>query len=250
MTLKLGVADMSEYPLELTTMPATIEPGRKVRLKFAFKDPKTGAQVKKFEIMHEKLFHMFIVSSDLKYFLHDHPVPQPDGSFLFDHVFERAGMYRIVADVYPSAGSPQLIPKTLFVSAPGSDVELPEIAALPPDLGMQHGANTDVTLKTIPDKPISGARSLLFFNFNTADGMQKYLGAWAHMLVASDDTIDLIHQHPVVADGGTQMQFAFIFPRARTYRVWMQFQRNDVLNTIAVNIPVVTLEDAEGVRAE
>lgn len=247
MPLKLGVADLDEYSLELTTSPAVIEPGRKVQLKFSFKDPKTGAQVKKFEIMHEKLFHMFIVSSDLQYFLHDHPVPQPDGSFLFDQIFPKAGMYRLVADVYPSAGSPQLIPKTLFVTAGASDAVLPEIVTLRPDIETQHGGNTDASIKTIPEKPVAGAKTLLFIDFNTADGMQKYLGAWAHMLAASDDTIDLMHEHPVVADGSTQMQFEFIFARARVYRVWVQFQRQGVVNTVAFNVPVVTLGTAEGI---
>jgi hypothetical protein len=249
MTLKLGVADVSEYLLELTTTPSVLEAGRTVRMKFCFKDPKTGVQVQKFEIMHEKLFHLFIVSSDLKYFLHDHPVPQPDGSFIFDHVFSSAGMYRLVADVYPSAGWPQLIPKTLFVNGTGpTDTLLPPLASLKPDLGTQHGENTDVSIRTIPEKPVAGARTLLFFRFNTAVSMEKYLGVWAHMLVASDDTIDLMHEHPVAADGGTEMQFAFVFPRPHTYRIWLQFQRSGALNTIAFNQPVITLENAEGVN--
>jgi hypothetical protein len=249
MPLKLGVADLSEYPQELSTIPAVIEAGRKVRLQFSFKDPKTGLQVRKFEIMHEKLFHLFIVSSDLKYFLHDHPVPQPDGSFVFDHIFPAAGMYRLVADVYPSAGSPQLIPKTLFVKGADSDALLPAFAILKSDLGTQHGENTDVSIRTIPEKPVAGARTLLFFRFNTAVGMEKYLGAWAHMLASSDDTIDLMHEHPVTADGSAEMQFAFVFPRPHTYRIWLQFQRDHVLNTTAFNQPIITLENAEGVNA-
>jgi hypothetical protein len=247
MTLKLGVPDLDEYELELTTTPAIIRPGQKTQLRFQFKDPKTGSPVKKFEIMHERLFHMFVVSADLQYFLHDHPVLQPDGSFLFDQVFPNAGMYRVLADVYPSAGSPQLIPKTIFVSSFSDDSPLLGDTKLKSDTALQHGANTDVELAMIPTTPVAGAKTILFFNFKKAEGMEKYLGAWAHMLIASDDTIDLMHEHPVIADGGPQMQFSFIFPRERTYRVWLQFQRSGVVNTIAVNIPVVTLEQAEGI---
>jgi hypothetical protein len=64
------------------------------------------------------------------------------------------------------------------------------------------------------------------------------------MLVASDDTFDLIHEHPFIADGGDQMQFNLIFPRARTYRIWIQFRRKGVVNTIAINVPVLSLERA------
>ena len=245
MTLKLGISDESEYGLELTT-PHTVRPGQPAELKFTFKNPSDNSVVKKFDIVHEKLFHMFIVSGDLQYFVHDHPVAQSDGTFTFTETFPKSGMYRIVADVYPSGGTPQLLPKTVFVSSGASDAMPLGGVELKPDLAIQHGANTDVELVTDPVKPIAGAKTHLWFKFNTADRMQKYLGAWAHMLIASDDTIDLIHEHPFIADGGSQMQFDVIFPRAHTYRVWVQFQRNDVVNTVAVNIPVVTLEQATG----
>jgi hypothetical protein len=247
MELKLGIADQSEFPMEFSTVPADIKPGEKVQLRFALKDPKTGKTVKDYQIVHEKLFHMFVVSGDLKYFLHDHPVLQPDGSFLFEQVFPKAGMYRVVADIYPTAGTPQLIPKTVFVTAGLNDpVSLDEVK-LTPDMNLQHGENTDAQVVLDPVKPISGTKTHVWFKFNTADGMQKYLGAWAHMLIASDDTVDLIHQHPLIADGGTEMQFDIIFPRARTYRVWIQVKRKDVVNTFAVNIPVLTLEQAAGI---
>jgi hypothetical protein len=106
----------------------------------------------------------------------------------------------------------------------------------------QHGENTDVELVTDPPQPIAGMKTLMFFRLKTAENMQKYLGAWAHMLAASDDLMDMIHEHPFIADGGPQMQFNLIFPRAHTYRVWIQFQRNGVVNTVAFNVPVSELK--------
>lgn len=247
MRLRLGIPDLKEYPLDVTTNPSTIRAGEKVRFLFSFKDPATNLQVKNFEIVHQKLFHLFFVSSDLKYFLHEHPVFQPDGSFYFDQTFPKAGMYQLVADVFPSAGSPQLIPRTVFVSPRSGEALLPEEGKLEPDTGVQHGANTNVDVSMIPARAVAGAKTLVFFHFDKTDGMEKYLDAWAHMFIASDDTIDLMHEHPIVADGGAQMQFSLVFPRPRVYRVWLQFQRSGVLNTIAVNIPAVTLTDAEGV---
>jgi hypothetical protein len=244
MKLVLGIPDPVEYPLELTSKPAAILPGQKVQLKFTIHDPKTQAVVRHFEIVHEKLFHMFIVSNDLQYFLHDHPVPQPDGTFLYDAVFPKPGMYRVLADVYPAGGTPQLLSRTVFAEgSPNSPVNL-DSASLQPDLGIQHGANTDVELEMEPSQPVAGAKTLLFFTMKPADGLEKWLGAWAHMLIASDDTVDLIHEHPFIADGGPRMQFNLIFPRARTYRVWLQFQRQGVVNTVAFNIRVVDLEGA------
>jgi hypothetical protein len=82
----------------------------------------------------------------------------------------------------------------------------------------------------------------MYFRLTPADGLEKYIGAWAHMLAASDDLIDLIHTHPFIADGGPQLEFTLEFPRARTYRVWVQFQRKGVVNTAHFDVPVKELE--------
>jgi hypothetical protein len=100
----------------------------------------------------------------------------------------------------------------------------------------------DVELVTEPPQPIAGMKTLLFFHIKPGDGIEKYIGAWGHMLVASDDLIDLIHDHPFIADGGPQMQFNIIFPRARTYKIWVQFQRNGVVNTASFTVPVAELK--------
>ena len=62
------------------------------------------------------------------------------------------------------------------------------------------------------------------------------------MLAASEDLIDLIHTHPFIADGGPNMQFNLTFPRPGTYRVWVQFQRKGVVNTVRFDIPVQELQ--------
>jgi Heavy metal binding domain len=242
MKLVLGIPDEVEYPLDLKLAPAVFHAGDKVKITFQIKDPHTGKMVDHFELVHDKLFHMFVVSEDLQYFLHDHPVPQPDGSFVFDMTFPKPGMYRIVGDLYPTGGTPQLIAKTVIVpGAPGAEVPLVD-AKLQPELGVSHCKNMDVELVMDPPVPIVGLKTLLFFKITPADGLEQYLSSWAHMLVASDDTIDLVHDHPYIADGGPQMQFNIIFPRARTYRIWVQFQRKGVVNTAEFTIPVSELK--------
>ncbi|HEY6391542.1 MAG TPA: heavy metal-binding domain-containing protein, partial [Bryobacteraceae bacterium] len=81
MKLVLGIPDDSEFPLDIKFSPRVFRAGEKVQLTFRIADPKTGKTVDHFEIVHDKFFHMFLVSQDLQYFLHDHPVPQPDGKF-------------------------------------------------------------------------------------------------------------------------------------------------------------------------
>jgi hypothetical protein len=232
MKLVLGVPDAEEYPLDLSVTPAKFAPGERVRLDFAVRDPQTGKQVTKFETVHERLFHLFIVGSDLQYFVHDHPKSDGKGGFSYQTSFPKPGMYRFLGDYYPSSGSPQLEPRTIFV--PG-ELNLGE-AKLTPDLTPQKGANTTVEISLEPAR--AGAPARLFLKMNTGDNLQKFLGAWAHMLAASDDLIDMLHEHPANATGGPQMEFDLTFPRARTYRVWVQFQRAGTVNTVAFNVPV------------
>jgi heavy metal-binding protein len=242
MKLAFGVQEEIEFPMDVTFKPAVFRAGEKVQIHFHMADPVTRKTVNHYEIVHEKLFHMFLVSQDLQYFVHDHPVLQPDGTFIYEETFPKPGMYRILGDFYPSGGTPQLVPKTLVVpGAPGQDVPLAP-ATPKPALGVNHCENLDVELTMDPPTPIVGLKTLLFFKLSPADGLEKYIGAWAHMLAASDDLIDLIHDHPFIADGGPQLQFNIIFPRAHTYKMWVQFQRKGIVNTAAFTVPVSELK--------
>jgi hypothetical protein len=236
MTLVFRIPDPIEYPLDLTATPSAPRAGQPVDLLFKIRDPKTDTPVSRFEVMHEKLFHMFIVSQDLNFFVHEHPVPSGAGAFRYHGALPKPGMYRVLADYYPANGTPQLTARTIFV--PGGELRA---ANLNPDLAPKHSANLDVELTTEPAQPIAGSKTMLFFRVKPGDGLEPYLGAWGHMLAASDDLIDLIHTHPFLADGGRQIQFNLIFPRARTYRMWVQFQRNGVVNTASFTIPVTVL---------
>jgi hypothetical protein len=237
MKLVAGLPDPVEYPLELTITPHKLAPGQKATLDFAVKDPWKGRPVTNFTIVHEKLFHMFVVSQDLQFFVHDHPVFHPDGNFVYEIAFPKPGMYRVLGDFYPDGATPQLVTKTVIVPGPAPAPEKP-----PRDYSTKDTANLQVALTTDPPQPIAGQKTQMYFRLNTADGLEKYLGAWAHMLAGSDDLIDLIHTHPLIADGGPQIQFSLVFPRARTYRVWVQFQRKGVVNTAHFDVPVNELQ--------
>ena len=237
MDLRLGVPDPLEYPLDLTLAPRAPEPGEPVGLTFRIRDPKKKLPVARFETVHEKLFHLFIVSQDLEYFVHDHPVLESAGTFHYQARLPKRGMYRVMADFYPTGGTPQLTERTIFV--PGGRLAAAKVAR---DLAPRRTENMDVELVTEPAQPLAGFKTMLFFRVKPSDGLEQYLGAWGHMLTASDDLIDMIHTHPFLADGGPQIQFNVIFPRARTYKLWVQFQRKGVVNTASFTVPVSVLQ--------
>jgi hypothetical protein len=110
------------------------------------------------------------------------------------------------------------------------------------DYSTKDSKNLQVELTTDPPQAIAGMKTQLHFRIKPGDGFEKYLGAWGHMLAASEDLIDLIHTHPFIADGGPEVQFNLTFPRPTNYRVWVQFQRNGVVNTAHFDIPVEELK--------
>src|SRR5205807_9779044 len=71
MDLVANLPDRLDYPLSLKLNPSRIRPGRELQMAFTVTDPKTGKQVTDFQVIHEKLYHIFIVSQDLHYFVHD-----------------------------------------------------------------------------------------------------------------------------------------------------------------------------------
>jgi hypothetical protein len=232
-----GLPDPVEYQLDLSINPRRVVPAQKVSLDFVVRDPWKNRAVTNFQIVHEKLFHMFVVSQDLQFFVHDHPRLEDGGNFVYDIAFPKPGMYRVLGDFYPDGATPQLITKTVIVPGPA-----PAPVKLPRDYSAKNAENMQVSMTTDPPQALAGQKTLIYFHLNPADGLEKYIGAWAHMLAGSDDLIDLIHTHPIIADGGPQVEFSLVFPRARTYRIWVQFQRKGVVNTAHFDVPVTELQ--------
>ena len=238
MKLRAGIPEPIEFPMDLNLQPPVVKPGEKVRLEFSVLDPENGKLIEHFQIVHEKLLHMFVISQDLQYFVHDHPTFGSDGKFRYEIVFPKPGLYRVLGDFYPDGATPQLIAKTIIV--PGGSQAIPLLTR---DYSTKDAGNMKVSLETEAPQPIAGSKTMMFFTLDPAEGLEKYIGAWGHMLAASDDLIDLIHTHPFLADGGPKMQFNVYFPRPQKYRVWVQFQRKGVVNTAYFDIPVHELGD-------
>jgi hypothetical protein len=250
MKLTANLPEMSEYRMRVSTVPAVLRARKPALLKFAIGEPDKGKPVPQYELIHEKLFHLFLVSQDLDWFAHVHPELSRHGDFVLPVQFPKPGAYRLAADFYPAGGTPQLLTRTVLTADSG-DERLFDIPKLEPDLGAKQASNLRVELRTEPAQPLAGQETLLFFRLSPDDGIEPYLAAWGHMLAASDDLIDLIHDHPLYVDGveppalkkpwPSQVQFNILFPRERTYRLWVQFQRRGIVNTVSFTIPVKAL---------
>ena len=171
MALVAGLPPAVEYPVELRVTPRRVRAGEPVELRFRVLEPKTRRPVAKLLVMHEKLFHLFLISQDLSYFAHEHPEMQADGSLVFRTVLPAAGTYRLVCDFYPEGGVPQMVTKTVLV--PGGRMAAPRLAA---ERGPRQAEGVEFRLVTEPEEPVAGRRTLLFFSFGGLRRLEQYLG--------------------------------------------------------------------------
>lgn len=237
MKLLPGLPDPVEYPVRLTTTPKAPRPGQRTTLRFSILHPKTRKPVGVLETIHEKVFHLFLISEDGNHFAHEHPEVVAPGVFEFDWIFPQGGLWRILCDFFPTGATPQLIPKTLL------------LPPTPPVPAPPAPTNLSVELLTEPAQPLAGEKTMLFYRATPRDHFEPYLGAMGHMLLASADLVDLVHTHPFLVDGGLaqppfsykQIQFNVIFPRAGRYRIWTQFQRAGLVNIIHHDLQVSAL---------
>ncbi|HYV06911.1 MAG TPA: heavy metal-binding domain-containing protein [Blastocatellia bacterium] len=215
------------YDLKIESTPAAPKANEKVRLRFAVINPKTGEQVKQFQVLHDKLFHLFIISQDLTEFQHIHPTIEPDGRFTVETTLPRAGNYKVYSDFYPSEGTPQVLQQNLVTAGYAPDLVQSE-ARLAPDttllktgqalkitpenagrigvsvgeLGKTPTSEMKIALSIEPAKIIAGQPVVLKFHLTNAKtgepirDVAPYLGAWGHTLILSEDQSDYVHSHP------------------------------------------------------
>jgi hypothetical protein len=233
--LVLGIPDRIEFDMEVSHTPPLLKPGDLATLDLHIFDPRSHRPVTRFEIVHEKLIHLFLVSENLEFFAHVHPEQMPDQSFRLPVRLPLGGMYRLLADFYPSGSVPQLALSTIYVTG---DCAPPHLT---PSVSPQTAENLTVTLRMEPEQAIAGLETRLLMTLSPNDNLELYLGAWAHMLTASADLIDMIHTHPFLRNADGSLQFNLLFPRPGLYRIWTQFQRKGVVNTVVFTVPVSSL---------
>jgi len=243
MLVRAAATDYSAYVLDFETDPHVLRPRQKARARFYVRDPRSLATVRRFDPVHERVFHLFVISQDLEYFAHVHPTLHRDGSLDVDIELPRPGMYQLIADFLPAGGSPQLIQKS-FVTAgyTGPLVAVPNLAR---DIADKVVGDTRVSV-TMPE-PIAGREQLVTFELHDAatgapvTDLEPYLGAAGHLLLVSSDLDIAFHSHPVAeisAQRGPTVVFQILFPREGDYRMWVQFQRHGEVLTSPFTIPV------------
>ena len=250
--------DMRDYVLDVTTEPRAVKAAVPFRMFLKVRHPSAGNEITAFQVVHEKQFHLFVISQDMEHFQHIHPELQPDGTWTITVTVPKPGYYRVLSDFLPTGGAPQFLGYTLVTADFDGDLRA-QAARLTPDAALRKtvtGLTADVELD--PSRLIAGQYGHLKFSLHDAEtgnpvtDLQPYLGAFGHALLLSEDMQDYVHSHPTEgpeADiskglGGPRVTFEGYMPHAGKFRAWVQFQRNDRVITMPFTFSVVTLEEA------
>jgi len=243
--VRTAPADTRPYTLDFEMVPRALRPLQPARVRFFVRDPRTGGIVRRFSLVHERVFHLFIISRDLDHFAHVHPRLHANGLLEVELTVPRPGAYQLIADFLPDGGAPQLVQRS-FVTA-GYTAPLSAVPALLPDPADKVVGGTRVKL-TMPE-PFAGREQLITFDVlddttgAPAGDLEPYLGATGHLLVASADLAVASHAHPIADINGSRSNIVFevLFPRPGDYRLWVQLQRRGEVVTTAFTVPVRSL---------
>ena len=86
------------------------------------KHPGTGEQVRSLELVHERPYHLFVISQDMEHFQHIHPAQQPDTTWAIDVTLPKPGYYTVLSDFLPSGGASQLLSRPLVTAGFAGDL--------------------------------------------------------------------------------------------------------------------------------
>lgn len=260
--------DTRDYGLRVRTEPAAVRAGEKVTLFFTFLHPQTGEVVKNFEVVHTKLFHLFVISQDMEYFDHIHPVMAEDGTWSIDTRLPKAGYYKLLCDFMPRGGSGQFLAAPLVTADFAGDLAGDSAHLVPDRVFSRTVGSLDAALTFAPAHPTQGQYVHLTFNLRDAQSgrpvtdLQTYLGQFSHLLLLSEDMATYVHSHPInlvveqedavapeyiiapdadlaAIRGGPTVTFDALMPEPGRFRAWAQFQRHNQVLTLPFTFTVL-----------
>jgi len=259
--------DVRDYRLDFRTVPAVVKAGQPAKFLFRIFHPGSGEAVTKFEVVHERQFHLFVISQDMEYFQHIHPEEKPNGEWSIDVTLPKPGYYKVLSDFMPAGGASQFIARPLVTAGYAGDLAS-DSAHLIAD-SVDTKTVDDITATLTFDPPVFSAGQYGHLNFHLTDtatgkpigDLQTYLGAFGHTLIMSEDMTEYVHSHPLdilaIPDddglprflippgsdleklrGGPNVTFEGLMPKPGLYRAWTQFRRNDKIHTFAFTFAV------------
>jgi hypothetical protein len=204
-----------------------------------------GHPVTAYDESHDQDLHLIAVRRDLSGFQHVHPTLGADGVWTSPLALT-PGTWRLFADFVPSAdGTNRTLGADLAVAGEYAPAPLP---------AESRTAQVDGYTVTLDGDLAPGEESELTLSV-TRDGepvtdLQPYLAAYGHLVVLRGGDLAYLHVHPAGEPGdgrtepGPNITFVTTAPSAGSYRLFLDFQHEDVVRTAAFTVTAGGHEEA------
>lgn len=194
---------------------------RNSEIVFNIKEIESGSPVSDIEIVHDKITHIILVRSDLKYFDHIHPQQIAPGFFVVPYEFYAPGKYRIWID-FTIDGMQHIV---------DFDFDVPNKIEM-----AQPNRLSGLSVAISTDKLIVGKPAKIDFIVNDVDGKpvsitEKFLAANAHMIEIDESLEEFGHTHDEQFDNDNILSFYQEFQKSGMHKIWVQFSVNGIDRT-------------------
>lgn len=238
----------AEYFSRFSSEPTTLEAGKPAKLMFIPSIRGNEHALVPLDLIHEKKMHLILVSDDLSFFDHIHPVYTASGAYEINVIgkgtafqkgrghtetrFDFGGKYWAFVDYKPTGGLNQVNPIELNVQGPASSTTTYSSAKTTAKVDgytvaiqlpkAQKDLKTGIALD-FPVRIQKGDKAVDPASF------ELFLGEKAHVVMIETGSKAYVHTHPEAKDGRLHILTSFSTPG--TYRAWLQFQTEGVVHT-------------------
>jgi hypothetical protein len=248
-------SEVRPYRLEVLASPSPPAAGEETELELRVRMENSPdlREVTDFDLVHERLMHLFLVRRDLGYFAHEHPELVAPGVFRLRLRFPAPGEWRLFADVAPRDAGGQVLLAKLTVR-PGEG-DPPPPSPMPDGAVLSAAADGVRADLEIPGGGIPAGRTVtVVARLTDAKGrpvedLEPWLGALGHLLLIPRDAETFAHAHPDErvpgAGRGGRIPFLVRLPQPGLYRGWLQFQRGGRVVTEEIALEALAVSPGE-----
>ncbi|MBX3117970.1 MAG: hypothetical protein KF784_02820 [Fimbriimonadaceae bacterium] len=233
------------YRLDVVNWPKEAVAGKPIDLQLRVMDTKTGKIQTKFDIAHEQEFHLLIASKDLNWFIHEHPVMQPDGTWTISITFPAGGEYGVYGDVAPFGKGSNILMTGVKLSGPPPTWNTKLIPSTSATDGGLKGLFASVDGKI----PVGRMTTLQVKLFDAKTGQAAgdtvpWLGAAGHLMIFHQDGKTVVHSHPAEDHDNEALvkkgivRFNGRFPKPGLYKAYAQFDWRGGIKTLGFVVEV------------
>jgi hypothetical protein len=218
----------------LTTLPAAVP----TAYTFTITAP-DGTPVTSYATDQTQELHFYAIRSDLTGFQHVHPAMTPGGTWTAPLAALTPGRWRFYATFTPATGPHAGTEFTLSrtITVPGTYAAAPLPA---PASDTKHAGYTITTAGDLMPGMTIPLTITITRHGHPVTALQPYLGTYAHLTAIHAGDLAFAHLHPEGTThgdhGGPALTFNTDLSEAGPWRLFLQFQTNDLVHTVPITV--------------